>query len=227
MKTTRTIRIAVLAACVGALIPAQTALAQSQSYKDLATTWWQWVLSIPRTANPLLDVTGERCMVGQRGDVWFLAGTFLPPNAVERACPVPSGTTLFFPVINSVNFDTPGQCRQTDPLPASFYRAAAAAFVDGAANLFVTLDGEPAGPMHRTQSPVFEVALPADNLFVGFCNPDLRAGIYSPAVDDGIYVRLNPLPIGAHTLHIHAENPDQGFMVDVTYHLTIVPVVTK
>ena len=226
MRTRRTIRIALIAAAAGTLIPAQEALAQSQSYKDLASAWWQWTLSIPASTNPLADQTGESCMIGQQGSDWFLAGTFGASSAT-RNCTIPANVSLFFPVINSVNFDTPGQCGQTDPLPASFYRAAAAAFVDGAANLSATLDGEPAGPMHRTRSPVFDVALPADNLFVGFCNPDLRAGIYSPAVDDGVYVRLNPLPVGPHTLHIHAENPDQGFMVDVTYQLTIVPVATK
>jgi hypothetical protein len=40
-------------------------------------------------------------------------------------------------------------------------------------------------------------------------------------------VRLNPLAVGAHTLEFHAENPSAGFVLDVTYHLTVVPVVTK
>jgi len=51
------------------------------------------------------------------------------------------------------------------------------------------------------------------------------AGIYSPAVDDGFYVQLNPLKVGSHTLHFHAENP--GFVEDVTYNLTVVPVLLK
>jgi|SRR5690242_18665622 len=207
-------------------LPVKSAFADTDAYKQLSGEWWQWVLSIPASVNPLLDTTGEDCMVGQHGSNWFLAGTFFG-GPVTRACDIPQGATLFFPVINSVGFDTPGQCGQGDPLPASVYRQAAAAFVDGAANLSVILDGHPAGAMHRTVSQVFEVALPADNLFAGFCAPPLSAGIYSPAVDDGFYVRLNPLAVGPHTLHIHAENPDAGFALDITYNLNVVPVVTR
>ena len=35
------------------------------------------------------------------------------------------------------------------------------------------------------------------------------------------------LNVGSHSLHIHAENPSQGFTLDVTYNLTVVPVVQK
>ena len=117
----------------------------------------------------------------------------------------------------------PGRCGQGDPLPVSFYRGLSKPFVNGATNLSVTLDGDPLRPLHRTQSSVFAVAVPADNLF-SFCLP---AGIYSPAVDAGIYARLNPLSVGAHTLHIHAGNPGAAFELDVTYHLNVVPVVLR
>jgi hypothetical protein len=69
--------------------------------------------------------------------------------------------------------------------------------------------------------------LPVDSLFAPFCAPPLQAGIYSPAVDEGLYVRLNPLAVGQHTLQFHAENASQAFGQDVTYNLTVVPVVTK
>jgi hypothetical protein len=55
------------------------------------------------------------------------------------------------------------------------------------------------------------------------------AGIYSPAVDDGFSVLLELLPIGHHALHFHAENPSAvpAFSLDVTYNLTVVPVLLK
>jgi hypothetical protein len=46
----------------------------------------------------------------------------------------------------------------------------------------------------------------------------LPAGIYSPAVDDGFYVLLDPLSVGNHALHFHAENPMQNFIQDVTHN---------
>jgi hypothetical protein len=109
-------------------------------------------------------------------------------------------------------------------------RASSAAFIDGAVNLSVTVDGIAIKKLRRVQSQVFEVALPKDNVYVALCFPlPVPPGIYSPAVDDGFYVLLDPLRVGNHTLHFHAENPSQNpvFTQDVTYNLTIVPVVLK
>lgn len=226
MDRLQTFVAAVVGVILGSLTPTNLAFADTDAYKQLSAEWWQWVLSVPASVNPLTDATGEDCMIGQRGTNWFLAGTFFG-GSVTRACDIPQGATLFFPVINSVGIDTPGQCGQgEDPIPSSVYREGAAAFIDGATNLSVTLDGQAAGPMHRTVSQVFEVALPADNLFAGPCG-GLAAGIYSPAIDDGYYVRLNPLAVGPHTVQIHAENPDASFVLDVTYNLNVVPLVTK
>lgn len=209
------------------LLPASEAFARNNvAWSQLSAEWWQWVLSIPPSVNPLLDTTGDNCMVGQHGTNFFLAGSW--SGTVTRDCDIPQGAMLFFPVINEINFDTPGQCGQGPaPLPSSFYRSLSSAFVNGAANLSVTLDSKAVGPMHRTQSQVFDVTLPDDNIFAGACSPDLTGGVYSPAVDDGYYVRLNPLELGAHTLVIHAENPSAGFTLDVTYNLNVVPVVDQ
>ena len=32
---------------------------------------------------------------------------------------------------------------------------------------------------------------------------------------------LAPLPPGTHTIHFHSELPDFGFVLDVTYNLTV------
>jgi len=53
------------------LLSTSAALAETQSYKQLSGSGWQWVLSIPAADNPLADVTGEKCMLGQRGADWF------------------------------------------------------------------------------------------------------------------------------------------------------------
>ena len=120
-------------------------------------------------------------MIGQHGTTWFLAGAFTT-GAVVRECDVPEGTTLFFPVINSINFDTPGQCGQGEPLPASFYRDLSEQFVNGATNLSVTVDGDAVRPLRRAASPVFAV---------GQCRPTTcfpsvccRPVCTQPAVDE-------------------------------------------
>jgi len=211
----------------GLLLSTSAALAETQSYKQLSGGWWQWVLSIPAADNPLADLTGEKCMLGQRGADWFLAGTFGAASAT-RACSIPEDRTLFFPVVNFVAFDTPNACGQgPTPVPSSVYRGQAADFINGVANVSARVDGQPIKALHRVQSQVFALALPKDNLFAAACasSGGLPAGIYSPAVDDGIYVRIDQLAVGQHTLQIHAENPSQGFVLDVTYHLKVVPVV--
>lgn len=165
-------------------------------------------------------------MVGQRGPVWFLVGNF-GGGDTTRSCSIPEGKRLFFPVINSVNIDTPNVCGQgTERIPVAELRALSAAFVDGATDLAVTLDGKPVSDLLRIESNVFEVALPEENLFDQPCTGlgGAPSGIYSPAVDDGIYVLLESLKKGQHELRFHAENPSQNFVSDVTYHLTVVPV---
>jgi hypothetical protein len=140
---------------------------------------------------------------------------------------VPEDKLLFFPVINSVNIDTPNVCQGPASFSVKELRAFSAAFIDGATNLSVEVDGKPIRNLHRVQSKVFEVALPEENVFDALCAPGVPAGIYSPAVDDGFYVQLNPLKVGGHTLYFHAENPVAGFVQDVTYDLTVVPVLLK
>jgi hypothetical protein len=192
--------------------------------RALSAEWWQLMLSIPTADNPLIDLTGDKCMVGQRGATWFLGGVFGGGTAT-RQCSVPEGKTLFFPAVNFANIDTPNVCGQG---PQSFsirdLRAASASAVDGATNISVTLDGRAIRDLTRVKSKVFEVTFPEDNLFDAPCTGanlgNVPAGTFAPAVDDGIYAVVKPLPVGSHTLRIRSTNPDQ----DVTYHLVVVPV---
>jgi hypothetical protein len=197
----------------------------SESFKKLSAEWWQWALSIPASVNPQLDETGENGVVGQRGPIWFLAGAF-NGGTPNRSCSVPQGTALFFPVTNQVEINTPNVCGQIGALSVKELRVSAAAVIDGATNLSVTVDGIAIKNLQRIQSEVFAVALPEDNVFVAPCAPlPVPAGIYSPAVDDGFYVLLKPLSLGPHALHFHAEAG--GIVQDVTYNLAVVPVLLK
>jgi len=88
------------------MCPVKMVSAQVLDPKTLSAEWWQWAFSIPYSVNPLL-VDGK-CMIGQRGPVWFLAGDGSGSGqAITRTCDVPEGATLFFPVINFVDINTP------------------------------------------------------------------------------------------------------------------------
>jgi hypothetical protein len=179
----------------------------------------------------MLDESGEDCVVGQQGPIWFLAGPF-GGGEVERECSIPAGKRLFFPLINSIAFDTPGVCGQEGSLSVAELRTNAADQLDNPENLSVTLDNQSISSFRRTRSPVFEIALPEDNVFDAICEGlglgNVPGGIYSPAVEVGFYVLLHPLSPGEHVLKFYAEIPGpEGAVVDVTYVLTVVPVTVR
>jgi hypothetical protein len=153
---------AVVGICLGLMLPISIASADSDELQKLGARWQQWVLSIPTSVNPQLDPTGENCMVGQRGALWFLAGTFGGGTAT-RTCSVPEGKSLFFPVVNAVNFNTPNVCGQgPGNLSVKELRAASDAFIDGVTAKSVELDGELIQNLLHLRSPVFEIALPEE-----------------------------------------------------------------
>jgi hypothetical protein len=183
--------------------------------------WWQWALSIPAAANPLVDTTGQNCMVGQSGRTWFLAGT-LTGGTVSRRCSIPQGVRLFFPVVNSFQSDSPGICGQGASFSVAELRGFAAAFIDGITSKSVTLDSRPVRVSKRLRSEVFPLAFPADNVLNAlFCaSSPVPAAIYPRSVDDGYYAEVDDLSVGPHTLQITAAGP--GFDLNVVYQLDVV-----
>jgi len=195
--------------------------AYGSKFSEWSAQWWQYVLSIPASENPLFDPDGSRCAIGQRGPVWFLFGWF-GPGAAMRTCSVPDGTALFFPVLNVVDVNTTTQT-------APDLRAETAPCLDATTLLSVTVDGVSVPDLRkkfRVQSEVFDITLPADNLF------GLDPGTYSPAIDDGFYVMLRPLGVGPHTVRFEGASAGcrligGGFSVAVQYDLTVVPVTLQ
>jgi hypothetical protein len=190
--------------------------------RELTAEWWQWAFSIPSSVNPLQDTSGEHCMVGQRGDVWFLAGTITGAQAT-RTCAVPEVAELFFPIANSffIAIDCEGSPTGETIQEA---RAAAASGLEGTQIVKAKLDGRPIANVRRVQSEVFWAALPEDNIIDQFCNNSTPAGIYSPAVDDGFYVQLKPLSVGRHTLQFETTGTVRQ---NITYTLNVKPVRLK
>jgi hypothetical protein len=136
---------------------------------------------------------------------------------------VPEGELLFFPVINNVWINSPNLGQGPENISVRELRSEAAPLINGASNLSATVDGIAVKGLRRVKSEVFVVVLPKENVF------GAPAGLYSPAVDDGVYVLLDPLHVGKHTLHFHAENLSVKpvFIQDVTYNLTVVTVLEK
>jgi hypothetical protein len=82
-----------------------------KSYAAWIADWWKWALETEAPDSPLLNPTSSNCSAGdQPSRVRFLGGNFTggasdPP--VVRTCTIPSGTALFFPILNAVWASTP------------------------------------------------------------------------------------------------------------------------
>ena len=183
-----------------------------QTYGQWQADWWRWALTQPADANPLFDATGQFCANGQRGPVWFLAGT-LDGTPVTRSCRVPAGRALLFPVVNLGYF-----AFQSDPpeqRTLAYVRAQTQPARD-ATGLFATVDGFSVPAIkarYYTESVFFAVRLGPNNLL------GLEPGsLLAPAADAGYYLIVPPLSRGVHTIHFGGTG---GSVVDVTYQLRV------
>jgi hypothetical protein len=196
-----------------------------KTYGDWNVAWEQWADSIPTANHPLFD-SGD-CSVGQSGPVWFLGGKFIAIGGsgtydnVIRNCKVPAGKALYVAIFNAedsvLEETTINHLTQIGEL-----RAATAAGMDAATTLSMQVDGENIPNIKekfRVQSPAFGFTLPDDNFFTAVGEGPFQAGTYFPAVDDGYYVMLAPLPIGHHAIHFHGASGT--FVLDITYHIYV------
>jgi hypothetical protein len=193
------------------------ARAYGMTYGAWGAAWWNWALSSSLADNPVADETGANCHVNQAGPVWFLAGTFGGPAV--RHCHVPAGKALFFPIINTVWWATEPDETEEE------IREGANATIDQVTVLECSINGVPLKKLdaYRADSPAFTLHLPegaiADELF------DLSGDFY-PAVADGYWIMLAPLPRGKHVIHfrgVQGDPNDPLFETEVTYFLTVGP----
>jgi hypothetical protein len=191
------------------VLPAH-ASAFGKTLGEWTAAWWQWALSLPADAHPLLDSAG--CDAGQAGWVWFLGGAFTGTETT-RDCTVPTGKAILFPIVNV-------ECSTIEPPPffgsnEEELRACAASFQDMAFGLSATIDGRDVANVdqYRVQSPVFEFTAPDGNIF------GLPGPISGQSVSDGVWILLAPLSRGSHTIHFQGSFP--GFPIVVTYNITV------
>ena len=204
------------------------------TYGQWSAAWWQWATSLPADQHPLFDTAD--CSAGQSGHVWFLGGTFVVSETAtqdfvgvaDRSCTVPTGTALFFPILNAEASTAEGNGTTEAKL-----RASAQAAVDGTTSLQATIDGRPIENLasYRVQSPLFTYGPVPDNNIFQALGENVPAGTTSLSAADGYYVMLRPLSAGQHTIHFSAsavigQKPDGSpatFTLDITYHLHVVP----
>jgi hypothetical protein len=200
------------------------------SYAEWSAGHWRWLYSLPVDHHPLFDTAD--CSAGQSGRVWFLGGTFTLSTVngtvvgkVTRECTIPTGTSLFFPLLDAECSEIEGNGTTEAELRACA-KMNADLIIPG--SLFCLIDGMPVShpERYRVQSPLFTFGpLPANNV-LQFSGVPAPPGATSPAVSDGYFLMLKPFPPGKHTIHFGgtADLTSIGgpvFIQDITYHLTV------
>jgi len=202
-----------------------------RTYGEWSAAWRQWADSMPAKKHPLFDTAP--CSEGQSGPVWFLGGRFCAPDVntcdslpAVRQCQVPAGKALYLPVLNAACLDGEaknGLCLDAGPFITQM-RATMAGVMDQTTGLQVSVDGKSIKANlkkdFRVQSPVYTSILPEGNLYQAQGEPVIVPGSYL-GVDDGVYVMLEPLRKGRHTLNFKGRFPQFNFDLDFTYSLIV------
>jgi hypothetical protein len=180
-----------------------------RTYAEWTARWWQWVLSIAKTENPLVDENGKSCAINQNGPIWFLAGTLKGP--AERSCAIPADKAILFPVINFEASVAEGDGTKDEEL------AARAKFeMDQITNIRAMISGTNVNELkqYRIQSPPFNVTLDEDNVL------GLPAQT-TKMMSEGYWLFLKPLEPGTYDLYSFGSCLAGRIKIGISYHLTI------
>ena|SRR5690348_6949897 len=137
------------------------------SYGGWTAKWWQWLLSIPKLNNPVLDSTGNKAAMNQyERKVFFLCQTLDTAKLSASVRPVrnvsiQAGTSILMPVINWVSvLHEDGETEQE-------LASVATAKMNVVSRLEVTINGveiKKGLERYRVRSPLFSAVLPEDNV---------------------------------------------------------------
>jgi hypothetical protein len=190
------------------------AIPYGMSYGDWGAQWWIWATERPTETSPLFGSGQVDCAVGQSGPVWFLAGGW-GGGQYERTCSIPPGKAIFLPLVNGLSFAPEfGETEEE-------IREDVADDLEGIDSVGASVDGVPLQGLfghYRKASSAFTFPIPEGGLLAEW---GLDTGDRFPAVSDGWWLMLAPLPVGEHTIEFGGEGTD--FDLSVTYHLTVGP----
>ena len=187
---------------------------RGSSYAEWSVRWWLWDFSLRAPDNPTVTPSAP-CTNNQSGNVWYLYGG---PATVN--CTVAPGTAIFLPVANT-------ECSSLESPPffgatPADRAACAKSWIDHLTNLSATIDGVAVQNLSafRVQTGDFPFSVPDNNILAV---PGPASGFSSA---DGYYLMLNPLPPGAHIIHITATFHDPSDPSQVVFPLDTTITVT-
>lgn len=188
--------------------------------------WWQWALSLPADRNPGFDADGTLGATAQRGPVWFLIGAF-NSTSVSRTVTVPAGRAILLPLVNT-EWDSVGLPSALSVEELRRKAAETIASVDVGA-LLLEIDGQAVSGVERgrVRAGPFQYWYPDANAGQanGLVSP---RGIYAPALSDGYWAMLRPLPVGRHTVRwVASLGSPFDLTLDIRYTIDVVETVLE
>ncbi len=214
--------------------PSSLVFARSAHPYGAAMSTWaqridQWIYSEPFDVNPGYDQTGAHCAIDQHGPAWFVPPIFVQPGTkhpfiqnATRPCTVPAHHALLLD-IGSVVDDWPCPDPSFTPPPGEslydFLVADAKPVMDTVNALSVSIDGKaiPGVLSYRFRSA--HLFLIKGDLSLQPVLDGCITGSYQPAIVDGFFMMVKPLPPGFHTIVVHGTNTigdDRTFNYKIT-----------
>jgi hypothetical protein len=189
------------AALPPAIVPPRDVV-EGRSQAEWSQAYWRWVRSFGPGNDPADDKTGARCAERQQGPVWFLGGGTTSAPLV-RECQVPTGRHLFFPVLVTL-----AEAKDGNPARCPALRTALDQMTRSAADLRVEVDyhAVPHLPVWRQTTDCFTIQ---------------SAEGERPAMSDGYWFMLRPLPPGDHVIEFGGRYLADGFSKEVRYLLHV------
>ena len=177
--------------------------------------WWQWLLSTPRSINPVVDRTGEYAYVNQPpNDIYFLVGKVADEdgNLPSRFCRIPTGRAILFPIINCEASQL--ECPELNTPQGLVER------VQREENTIIKKDcvvnGSKIPPQRIKSDPlIFELKMDKENVF------NVKGGGSTYASSDGYWVFLKRLPIGRHVISFNGSCEYGRLNSGAIYHLDV------
>lgn len=215
--------------------PRSLVFAQDAHPYGLAMSTWgqlinQWIYQEPFDVNPAYDQTGAHCAIDQRGPAWFVPPVFAPPGTprpiiqhATRTCTVPAHHSLLLD-IGSIVDDYPCPDPTFKPPPGEslydFLIADAKPVMDTVNALQVNIDGSSVPDVLTYRYHSARLFFIKGDLSLQAVLDGCISGSYQPAIVDGFFMMVKPLPPGLHTIIVRGTNTigdDRTF----TYQLTV------
>ena len=191
----------------------------SMPYEDWIAKWWDYNVDIGAEEHPRDNFSPERCNLdqGQNDTVYYLPDNL--SGEEQRNCTVPVGKAILAPLITGSCWDddTDAKLKTEEGLRECSREGQEFGVVSA------TLDGRPLQNLeqYRATSDVFNMTVAENNAFQS------PPGTF-PAMADGFFVFLEPLPPGEHTLVLEQSvlnpvQPEYNFASRTNYVLTAEP----